>query len=651
MKHKITLLVVACLTARAGNVSAATVTVTQADDGVSNIGAAGTFYWALTNCNPGDTIAFNIPGSGPHYLKPPPGGFPLVYQKHNLTIDGYTQPGSSVNTKPITETNNAVIKIVLDGRGQPKANYRDMAYVYYGTMTTPVPPIDNSSMWNATSSLRERGGYDPESADPYAPGEVALLGIYRSTNVTVKGLAFLGDGPAGGFYCLAVAQDYGLDTTVRDRLAYDNGTSRGFHVAGCWFGLDPGTGQEAGNDAGLTLFRHRDKSSGGTRPELPNGEGFCIGVKPGAANPRAEFNVFAGQALAIGAEAVRTRVSGNQFLISQAGGVPEFGRYDDVQSPSLLFGTDGDGVNDADEGNLFVAYASFYNTAAKHIVFAGNTFGLERDGSRPNLGFAVDTLRFDQGTRVRFGSDLNGVSDALEANKVYDGLFGVNVGGSAPVNGSWFSMRGNALVNCTTPPIAGSFLTYFDKFMDASMTAKPTIDPTSTVSLLKGTCSTNKPAYPRVYIDLYIADPEGDLRADPQGSSYLATFEDNGPADGDADPGEFSFNIASLGLAAGTRVTLTANYANDSKPQITSVSAPSGGTVTLGIAGGIAPYQIQRASSLTGPWSLVGQATAPGSVVVAAGGSEAFYRVAAMPVALQTSPFADSVALNPISVP
>src|ERR1035437_4640950 len=44
--------------------NAATVTVTVKHDGVSNIGATGTFYWAITNCNPGDTIAFNIPGPG-----------------------------------------------------------------------------------------------------------------------------------------------------------------------------------------------------------------------------------------------------------------------------------------------------------------------------------------------------------------------------------------------------------------------------------------------------------------------------------------------------------------------------------------------------------------------------------------------------------
>jgi hypothetical protein len=106
--------------ALSGAAQAATVTVTNVDDGVSNIGTPGTLYWAITNCNPGDTIAFKIDssvhGPGPYYFKGPPpsnldngGGLPLIYRKHNLLIDGYTQPGSSPNTHSITQANNAVI--------------------------------------------------------------------------------------------------------------------------------------------------------------------------------------------------------------------------------------------------------------------------------------------------------------------------------------------------------------------------------------------------------------------------------------------------------------------------------------------------------------------------------------------------------------
>jgi hypothetical protein len=633
---------------------AATVVVTTADDGVSNVGANGTLYWALTNCNPGDTINFNIPGGGVHYLKPPAGGFPLLYHKHNVTMNGYSQPGSAVNTAAITATNNAVITIVLDSRN---GNFTDMAYVYYGTLNTSVPPIDNSALYgdgSGGSTGRERGGYDPNTISPYSPGEVATLGVYRSTNVTIRGLAFVAGGIPAGNYSLAIAQDFGYDTTIHDRFTYDGGTCRGLHVAGCWFGIDPATGADAGNGAALTMFRHRDRSgltpttrrpSVSTDPDdegIPNGENSTIGVAAGVANPRSEFNVFGADFEAsIATEFTRTRISGNQILSPT-----DIGRYSDTMVPSLLFGTDGDGVNDADEGNLFLATLSMYNSRTKVIVIAGNTFNLARDGSRPGtaFGFAVDTLGLDQGGMVRFGSDLNGVSDALEGNKVYDATFGINVSGSAAVNGSWISMRGNTLVNCANPPIAGSQLTFFGKFMDASVTAKPTIDPSSTVSTLKGTCSSNLPPYSRVYIDLYVSDPEGDAISDPQGKTYLGTFEDNGPGDSNPAVGAFTFNISSLAIVSGTKVTLTANYSNESKPSISKIVL-GGGNVTLSITNGTPAYNILQASTLTGPWTSLGLTKLQGDVTVPVAGSAAYYRIAGTSFARQTSPFADSVAL------
>jgi hypothetical protein len=209
-------------------------------------------------------------------------------------------------------------------------------------------------------------------------------------------------------------------------------------------------------------------------------------------------------------------------------------------------------------------------------------------------------------------------------------------------------MRGNELVNCVTPPVSGAQLTFFDKFMDASAvgSAKPVIAAGSTVNLLTGTCPTNNPAYSRVFIDLYISDPEGDAISDPQGKTYLATYEDNSPADANPAPGAFSFNISSLGLTVGTNVTIAATYQNDSRPTISSVSV-AGGNVTLEVTGGNPTYSVQRASSITGPWSTISLLTpaslaSPASIVVPTGGAVAFYRVGATSFAQQTSPFADN---------
>jgi hypothetical protein len=89
-------------------VQAATFTVTTTQDGV-----AGSLRQAILNANLSptpDTIVFNIPGTTVQTLfftnSLPPATAPV-------TIDGYTQPGSSPNT--LVNGNNAVFRIVLDG--------------------------------------------------------------------------------------------------------------------------------------------------------------------------------------------------------------------------------------------------------------------------------------------------------------------------------------------------------------------------------------------------------------------------------------------------------------------------------------------------------------------------------------------------------
>ncbi len=57
-----------------------------------------------------DTIAFDIPGTGVHTITP---ATALPFLTGPVLIDGYTQPGSSVNTDPVGT--NAVLRIELDG--------------------------------------------------------------------------------------------------------------------------------------------------------------------------------------------------------------------------------------------------------------------------------------------------------------------------------------------------------------------------------------------------------------------------------------------------------------------------------------------------------------------------------------------------------
>ncbi len=85
----------------------------------SNAGV-GTLRQAILDANtsPGpDTIAFAIPGSGVHTITPTSALPPII---DVVTIDGYTQPGSSPDTAPVG--NNAVLTIELSGEAAGAAD-------------------------------------------------------------------------------------------------------------------------------------------------------------------------------------------------------------------------------------------------------------------------------------------------------------------------------------------------------------------------------------------------------------------------------------------------------------------------------------------------------------------------------------------------
>ncbi len=114
------------------NVSLSVVTpltvTSTADSGVGTLRDA--INYVNANCS-GQTIAFNITGTGPFKIQPltPLPGLACA----NMSIDGYTQPGASVNTAPAGQT-NAVIQIWLDGALQGGGN--GLSFPIFGTTAT-----------------------------------------------------------------------------------------------------------------------------------------------------------------------------------------------------------------------------------------------------------------------------------------------------------------------------------------------------------------------------------------------------------------------------------------------------------------------------------------------------------------------------------
>ncbi len=529
----------------------------------------------------GDTIQFNIPGTPGqvHYLLAPPTvdgtSFPII-TRNNVTIDGYSQPGASPNTNPIHATNNAQLKICLDARNG------------YGT-----------SMGQITNFIvvPSRPGYGDD--------EWAVLGVFGGTNVHIRGLAILsaptgddGNGGTGDIKAISLARSH-------------TASCADWHISGCWFGIDPATRQVAYLPDNTTLaiptisiaaYRHRD-ISGGPLPDVYPQPG-TIGVAANSANPRAEFNVFV-TGYGFDSEGLNFRISGNFWNVLPDGftsadvsvlnggaqmgdGYIEIGR----SYNNLTIGTDGDGVNDADEGNVFggmaengAAVMDLYSGTGTNIIIAGNYFNVAIDGVTRFTNVAPIASSFSANATVQFGSDFDGISDALEANRVYnvtnifDRFF--NGTGDSLNPGVRLSFRGNATINNESVPYSyangtgarlNNFTNYEGRYLDTNVAIIPTLYPSNTYPRLKGTFAPGIGAFTNVIVDVYQLDPEGWNLGKALGYSELtdsATYT-NGFAQGSrylgsftvANSGSFDLNVSGLNLGSGL-VTVTANYSAD----------------------------------------------------------------------------------------
>ena len=106
-----------------GGAGAATIVVNDSSDALHNLGCAAfgtgtcTLRDAITfgNANAGaDEVHFDIAGSGVHTITL---DSDLPGVNGNLTIDGYTQVGSSPNTNGAGLGDNAVLTVEINGNG------------------------------------------------------------------------------------------------------------------------------------------------------------------------------------------------------------------------------------------------------------------------------------------------------------------------------------------------------------------------------------------------------------------------------------------------------------------------------------------------------------------------------------------------------
>ncbi len=515
----------------------------------------------------GDAIHFNIPGTGPFYLVTPllvpDNGYPAITNS-NVTIDGYTQPGSSPNSNTILSSNNANIQIVLDSRD---------------------------------------GGAHSEVLGGYDATESSVLLVKGATNVTISGLCFLGPGFGSET----------VDDPNRYAVSFATAANSG-HIRGCWFGLDLDR---------TSVFNFRDAVTGFRGTNMDYIDGTVIGVEKTALNAavaRSQFNIIIGEYIPVILEGDNHRISGNFFNVFPDGltdyniqsrdlleAFIEIGRH----ANNTILGTDGDGINDAEERNIFGGVTAandfellewYSSNARTNIVIAGNYFGVGVDGVtrfRNDMKLVSDLT---MAASVRIGSDFDGVSDDLEANVIsmnypfetlYATLDPSKLYVFSNTNHGQISLRGNRLMGANIPPFSFAdgtggrlpgFTNYYTNFFWTTNAIIPALSRNSTQGRLRGSCALGKGSYTNIIIDVYLADEEGWTNGQlfqfselaytnsvgdtqyygfAQGRVYLGSFVDNGPQDLDPAPAQFDFDISSINIPVNELVTITANYSAD----------------------------------------------------------------------------------------
>jgi len=533
---------------------------------------------AISGLQAGDVVRFNIPGAGPHVLKTPLGGYALI-TVDNVTIDGYSQPGSAANSNPILNGNNAQIKIVLD--------------------STDADGAENPSAPALTLRRSTRLPYDG-----YGDSENGILGVLGADGFTVRGLSFIGRVTHNSdsdpkIYCVALVQE-----------------ATNAVVQGCWFGLGPtGTGQADVRGCGSAVAAFRYRPDGGPFYS----QGLIFGTDGDGVHDAAEFNIVLGMNIGLALELPNTKISGNYFNVFPDGKTfldidayyalqlegsdgdsdtlenMENGRVAD----NTIIGTDGDGVSDENERNIFnhAVYDHEIEVYSKgtNIVLAGNYFGVGVDGSTLaplTTNSAPDLIELPGTSSIRVGAKNGASTSAVEGNVIVrgPGTGFVVAGSSVPITARGNSMRLN---NYLAVPFADgqngrNYASYYAPYVVDSSAAVPRLIYITNGVLVGSFGLPSGVDYTTAYLDLYTVDGTALASTNnwplpiTHSAQWLKTFQDNDASDLDPAPGAFAVALTSFNLPATTYVAVAATYAKADGPTLggESVTTPLSNPIT-----------------------------------------------------------------------
>lgn len=235
-----------------GHVYAATFTVTTtADSGPGSLRQA-ILDSNANGINDSDTIAFNIPGAGPHVIAPTT-ALPGINTR-DITIDGYTQPGSSPNTRTTAQGGlDTQLRIVLsaqNGIGSSDAfNFQNTEQPGVRTVRgLAIAGFDvHIRIQNSVGDLVVEGNYIGADAAGVVPAQVGLtgrIGVLANAargNIRIGGLTpaqrnlFSGVNAGNAGVGIDLPQVNGGSITVQGNLIGTNPS--GTHARGLAIGL------------------------------------------------------------------------------------------------------------------------------------------------------------------------------------------------------------------------------------------------------------------------------------------------------------------------------------------------------------------------------------------------------------------------------
>jgi hypothetical protein len=363
---------------------------------------------------------------------------------------------------------------------------------YIGTSADGENGVPNAyGVWIGNGSYANRIGTSGHDADNIGERNV----ISGNSNV---GLTFADSGTnqntaAGNYIGVDAAGTHplgnlgdGIDVNGQGNIVGTNGDGAGDASEGNVIAANGGFGVSIYGD-GTSQTVVAGNLIGRTDPSEPSsfGNGFGLGSRDGVliaapgnrvgtngdgVSDALERNIISGNArngiLIFGAAAHDNIVAGNYLGTDVTGniGLGNGLRGVSVQGGAqhTIIGTNGDGVGDANEGNLISANGgneiAVSDVGTDYTVIAGNLVGTNAAGTAA-LGNArgSDVLVSNGAQHTRIGTNGDGVSDALERNVMAAGaVVGVNLFGS-----SYNVVAGNYIGTNAAGNVSGDFGNFY----------------------------------------------------------------------------------------------------------------------------------------------------------------------------------------------